>query len=138
MRKCCLLALAPSVLFALCAAAQNAMPGNASVRPTGWNQVQGLGPHSRVSIKSDKETVICFVHRVDEQELTCSRSEAIGSEVLTFPREQIKSIKLSRVLLPGITGGVVAYADDIVSGPLIYRRLSPSQPAFPKSNSLQK
>jgi hypothetical protein len=89
MRNCFLIAFMPFVLLALGAAAPDSVP-------RGWQQVQGLGPHTRIHIKSDKENAICFVHSVDEQQLTCARSEAIGSPVLVFPREQIKSIKLSR------------------------------------------
>src|ERR1700691_6597346 len=89
MRNCCLLAYMPFVLLALGAAASDSVP-------RGWQQVQGLGPHTRIHIKSDKENAICFVHSVDEQELTCARSETIGSAVVVFPRGEIKSIKLSR------------------------------------------
>jgi len=113
MRNCFLLAFVPFVLLALCAAA----PGSA---PRGWQQVKGLGPHTRIHIKSDKENTICFVHFVDEQQLTCARSETIGSPVLVFPREQIKSIKLSRrPLSAAISAG---YVDDIFDGQLIYQR----------------
>jgi hypothetical protein len=81
--------------------------------------VQGLGPHTRIHIKSDKENAICFVHSVDEQQLTCGRSEAIGSPVLVFPREQIKSIKLS-LRVPGAATRV-GYVSDIFDGQLIYQ-----------------
>jgi hypothetical protein len=113
MRNCFLLAFMPFVLLALCAAAPDSVP-------RGWQQVQGLGPHTRIHIRSDKENAICFVHSVDEQQLTCARSETIGSPVLVFPREQIKSIKLSRrPLSAAISAG---YVDDIFDGQLIYQR----------------
>jgi hypothetical protein len=113
MRYRFLLAFVPFVLLALCAAAQ-------ASAPSGWRQVQGLGPHTRIHIKSDKENAICFVHSVDEQELTCARSETIGSAVLVFPRGEIKSIKLSRKAIG--TAINTGYVDDIFDGHLIYQR----------------
>ncbi len=113
MRNCLLFAVVPFALIALCASARDA-------GSSGWQQVQGLGPHTRIHIKSDKENVICFVHSVDEQQLTCGRSEAIGSPVLVFPREQIKSIKLS-LRAPGATTRV-GYVGDIFDGQLVYQR----------------
>src|SRR3984885_7793203 len=89
MRNCFLLTVMPVLLLGLCAAEQDSAA-------SGWRQVQGLGPHTRVYIKTDKETTLCYVHSVEEQELTCGRSEAIGSPVLFFPRAEIKSIKLLR------------------------------------------
>jgi hypothetical protein len=113
MRNCFQLAFMPFVLLALGAAASDSVP-------RGWQQVQGLGPHTRIHIRSDKENAICFVHFVDEQQLTCARSEAIGSSVLVFPRGEIKSIKLSRrPLSAAISAG---YVDDVFDGQLIYQR----------------
>ncbi len=89
---------------------------------SGWRQVQGLGPHTRVYIKTDKESALCYVHSVEEQELTCGRSEEIGSPVLTFPRAEIKTIKLLRKGL-GLAATLSAgYADDLISGPVVYQR----------------
>jgi hypothetical protein len=113
MRNCLLLAVVPFAVLAIGAAA----PDSGS---SGWKQVQGLGPHTRVHIKSDKENAVCFIHSVEEQQLTCGRSEAIGSPVLVFPREQIKSIKLS-VRVPGAATRV-GYVSDIFDGQLIYQR----------------
>jgi hypothetical protein len=113
MRNRLLVAVVPFALLGLCAAARDA-------GSSGWKQVQGLGPHTRIHIKSDKENAICFVHSVDEQQLTCGRSEAIGSAVLVFPREQIKSIKLS-LRVPGATTRV-GYVSDIFDGQLVYQR----------------
>jgi hypothetical protein len=113
MRNWFQLALVPFILLGLCGAAQDPVP-------RGWQQVQGLGPHTRIHIKSDKENAICFVHSVDEQQLTCGRSETIGSPVLVFPRGEIKSIKLSKKAVgTTISAG---YVDDIFDGPLIYQR----------------
>jgi hypothetical protein len=113
MRNCFLVAVLSFALLALCAAARDS-------GSSGWQQVQGLGPHTRIHIKSDKDNVICFVHSVDEQQLTCGRSEAIGSPVLVFPREQIKTIKLS-LRVPGATTRI-GYVSDIFDGQLIYQR----------------
>jgi hypothetical protein len=113
MRNCFLPALLPLVLVALCVAAETAAP-------VGWRQVQGLGPHTRVHIKGDKENAVCFIHSVEEDQLTCGRSEAIGSPVLVFPRSQIKSIRLSRKSFgTAINAGPV---DDLFDGALIYQR----------------
>jgi hypothetical protein len=113
MRTCFLLLLALLVLLNTGAAADKAAA-------SGWRQVEGLGPHTRVHIKSDKENAVCFVHSVEEQQLTCGRSETIGSPVIVFPRAEIKSIKLSRKsLATGINAGPV---DDLFDGALIYQR----------------
>jgi hypothetical protein len=120
MRNYGLAALVPCILLSFSAIAQNPGAKVTSAQSSGWQQVQGLGPHTRIPIKSDKENAICFVHSVDEQQLTCGRSEAIGSPVLVFPREQIKSIKLS-VRVPGAATRV-GYVSDIFDGQLVYQR----------------
>jgi hypothetical protein len=115
MRKGFLLAC---VTFALVAAG-SAKPDSAS---SGWRQVQGLGPHTRIYIKTDKENALCYVHSVEEQQLTCGRSEAIGSPLLVFPRAEIKTIHLLRKGL-GLAATLSAgYADELLPGQLIYRR----------------
>jgi hypothetical protein len=115
MRNGFLLAVVPFVLLAAGVAEQDSAA-------SGWRQVQGLGPHTRVYIKTDKENALCYVHSVEEQELTCGRSEAIGSPVLVIPRAEIKTIKLLRKGL-GLAATLSAgYADDILTGQLIYQR----------------
>jgi hypothetical protein len=115
MRNRFLLAIVPFVLLTLAVAEQDAASA-------GWRQVQGLGPHTRVYIKTDKESTLCYVHSVEDQQLTCGRSEAIGSPVLVFPRAQIKTIKLLRKGL-GLAATLSAgYADDVLPGQVIYQR----------------
>jgi hypothetical protein len=115
MRNGFVLGLMTFVLVALAGAEQDSAS-------SGWRQVQGLGPHTRVYIKADKESALCYVHSVEEQELTCGRSEAIGSPVLVFPRAEIKTIKLLRKGL-GLAATLSAgYADDMLPGQLIYQR----------------
>jgi hypothetical protein len=115
MRKGFLLGFMTFVLVGLAAAEQDSAS-------SGWRQVQGLGPHTRVYIKTDKENALCYVHSVEEQQLTCGRSEAIGSPVLVFPRAEIKTIKLLRKGL-GLAATLSAgYADDMLPGQLIYQR----------------
>jgi hypothetical protein len=97
------------------------------VQPGGWQQVQGLGPHSHVIIKGDKQSAVCFVHFVEEQELTCSRSEDIGSDSLTFTRAEVKSIKLARGGTLGgmalrVTDRVAPPVDELFAGVVIYQR----------------
>jgi hypothetical protein len=113
MRTCFLLLLAPFVLLRPGAAADNKAA-------TGWSQVQGLGPHTLVHIKGDKQSAVCFVHSVEEQQLTCSRSETIGSPVIVFLRSDIKTIKLSRKSVgTRIDAGPM---DNLFDGALIYQR----------------
>jgi hypothetical protein len=115
MRNCFLLAVMPVLLLGLGAAEQDSAA-------SGWRQVQGLGPHTRVYVKTDKENALCYVHSVEEQQLTCGRSEAIGSPVLVFPRAEIKTIKLVRKGV-GLAATLSAgYADDLLPGQLIYQR----------------
>ncbi len=115
MRNGFLLAIVPFVLLSLAVAEQDAASA-------AWRQVQGLGPHTRVYIKTDKESTLCYVHFVEEQQLTCGRSEAIGSPVLVFPRAQIKTIKLLRKGL-GLAATLSAgYADEFLPGQVIYQR----------------
>jgi hypothetical protein len=113
MRSCFLLALALLVPLTFCAALQ-------ASTPSGWQQVLGLGPHTRIHVKTDKESVVCFFHSADEQQLTCGRSENIGSPVEVFPRAQIKSIKLSRKAIG--TSISTGHVDDLFDGQLIYQR----------------
>ena len=113
MRHCCSLAFLALVQLALCAAVE-------ASAPSGWQQVEGLGPHTRIHVKTDKESVVCFLHSADEQQLTCGRSESIGSPVLVFPRAEIKSVKLSRKVIG--TGINTGYMDDLLDGQLIYQR----------------
>jgi hypothetical protein len=113
MRTCFLLLLAPLVLLRAGAAAD-------TKAASGWSQVQGLGPHTLVHIRGDKQNAVCFLHSVEEQELTCGRSEAIGSPVIVFPRAEIKSIKLSRKsVATGIKAGPV---EGLFDGALSYQR----------------
>ncbi len=113
MRTCFLLLLAPLVLLRPGAAAD-------SKAASEWSQVQGLGPHTLVHIRGDKQSAICFLHSVEEQQLTCGRSESIGSPVIVFPRSEIKSIKLSKKsVATGIKAGPV---DSLFDGALIYQR----------------
>jgi hypothetical protein len=115
MRNVLLLAFAPFILLTAGAADQGAAAA-------GWRQVQGLGPHTRIYIKTDKESTLCYVHSVEDQQLTCGRSEAIGSPVLVIPRAEIKTIKLPRKGL-SLAGTLSAgYADDLIPGQVIYQR----------------
>jgi hypothetical protein len=115
MRNGFLLGLAPFVLLAAGVAEQDSAA-------SGWRQVEGLGPHTRVYIKNDKENTLCYVHSVEEQQLTCGRSEAIGSPVLVFPRAEIKTIKLVIKGLGLASTLSAGYADDLLPGQLIYQR----------------
>jgi hypothetical protein len=58
MRNGFWLAVLALVLLSLAVAEQNAATA-------GWRQVQGLGPHTRVYIKTDKENALCYVHSVE-------------------------------------------------------------------------
>jgi hypothetical protein len=115
------------LLSSLPVVAQQSAPPTAPGQPGGWQQVEGLGPHSKIIIKSDKQTAVCFVHFVEEQQLTCSRSEEIGSSSLVFSRNEVKSIKLARGgalggMALGITDKVISPADDLFAGTVIYQR----------------
>ena len=114
MRKRCPWGYLLGMMMSLCALAQSPMTAPPTAKPTGWQRVEGLGPHSKIRIKSDKQSAICFVHFVEEQQLTCSPSESIGSSTLTFPRSEIISIKLSHWM--------VGELDDIMPGPFVYHR----------------
>ena len=116
------------IVFA-CAAGrgQSVAPPAAPVQPGGWRQVEGLGPHSKIIIKGDKQNAVCFVHFVEDQQLTCSRSEEIGSAILTFTRSEVKSIKLVRGgafggMALGVTDKVISPADNLFAGTVIYQR----------------
>jgi hypothetical protein len=127
MRNYALAGLVPCILFSFSAIAQNPGAKVASAQPSGWQQVQGLGPHSKIFIKTDKQNAVCFVHFVEEEQLTCSRSESIGSDSLVFPRNEVRSIKLERGgalggLVLGVTGGSVGYADELFAGTVVYQR----------------
>jgi hypothetical protein len=114
MRERWLRGFVVGMMVSFSACAQNPMTNPPTAKPTGWQRVQGLGPHSKIRIKSDSRNAICFLHFADEQQLTCSPSESIGSSTLTFARSEIKSIKLSHWM--------VGELDDLMPGPYIYQR----------------
>ena len=102
-------------------------PTATSAQAQGWKRVEGLGPHSRILIKSDKATTVCYVHFVEEQQLTCSKSESIGSDSLVFARSEIKTIKIARGgmlggLVLGMTNGIVSKPDELMAGTVVYQR----------------
>jgi hypothetical protein len=127
MRNYALAGLVPCILLSLSAIAQNPGAKVPSAEPKGWQQVQGLGPHSKIFVKTDKQNAVCFVHFVEEQQLTCSRSEDIGATSLVFSRDEVRSIKLEHGgvlggLVLGVTGGSVGYADELFAGTVVYQR----------------
>jgi hypothetical protein len=126
MHRKILIAMSGICLFVSSAIAQNSKPSVAPISPRSWQQAEGLGPHSKILIKSDKLTAVCFVHFVEEDQLTCSRSESIGASSLVFPRNEVKVIKIQRGPLGGLvlnaTGGMVTYPDELMAGPIVYQR----------------
>ena len=57
----------------------------ASSTSTGWAAVQGLSPHTRVQVRTDKHKSDCHVAAVTEDKLTCDEA--------SFSRAEIKSIR---------------------------------------------
>jgi hypothetical protein len=57
-----------------------------------WQRVKQLPLHTKVHIDADKKGRTCLIDAVDEMSLTCSS----GHKGSSFPRTEIKSVKLTR------------------------------------------
>ena len=76
-----------------------------------WHRVEQLPPHTRVHISSDKMNRLCLIDSVAEESLICSSGHTTNS----FPRAEIKSIKVTRYVLSTVGGaGIGAGAGAII------------------------
>ena len=60
-------------------------------------------PHTRVHVSGDKMSKVCTIDQVDDVALRCSR----GRSQFSFPREEVKSVKLTRYGLSTGLGAVI-------------------------------
>jgi hypothetical protein len=68
-----------------------------------WARVQQLPLHTKVHIASDKVKRVCSIDSVTADSLTCSS----GSTISSFPRAEIKSIKVTRRGLSTLGGAAI-------------------------------
>jgi len=68
-----------------------------------WLRVKQLPLHTKVHLSTDKGGKTCLVNEVDDASLTCSS----GHSGASYPRAEIKSIKLTRYAVSTIGGAAI-------------------------------
>ena len=83
------------------------LQGQSAAAPAGasWQRLQALPAHTLVHVSSDKMSRLCVLDGVDEAKLTCSAKHVVMASHYTFPRSEIKTVKLTRYLA-STAGGV--------------------------------
>jgi len=66
----------------------------------GWDRVRHLPAGSHVHVAGDKLSKTCALDLVDEATLRCSK----GSSQYSFPRDEVKSVKLTRYTRSTLVG----------------------------------
>jgi hypothetical protein len=87
-----------------------------AVAENDWQRVKQLPAHTKVHIDADKNGRTCLIDAVDDVALTCSSKHKASS----FPRSEIKSIKLTRYgwsTLAGLGMGLGIGAAIAATGP---------------------
>ena len=73
--------------------AQSSVVGaSPAVAENNWQRVMKLPLHTKVHIDADKNGRTCLIDAVDDVSLTCSS----GDKGSSFPRTEVKSVKLTR------------------------------------------
>jgi hypothetical protein len=81
----------------------HAQSSPAALAGSNWQRVQALPPHTLVHVSSDKMSRLCVIDSVDEAALQCSAKRVVAASHYTFPRTEVKSVKLTRYV--GSTAG---------------------------------
>jgi hypothetical protein len=98
-------------------AVSTGLPGQAPAAGSNWQRVEQLPLHTHVHVSSDKMGRVCAVDSVDEESLSCSAGRLVNTAHYTFPRTEIKSIKVTRYVLSTVGGaGIGAGVGAIIGG----------------------
>lgn len=84
-------------------AQSNSVAGSVKVVPGDWERVKQLRPHTRVHLSTDRGSHLCSVDAVDDVSLTCSS----GHSGKTYPRAEIRSIKVTQYAASTLEGGLI-------------------------------
>jgi hypothetical protein len=106
-----LFALSASCILFVSASLSAQAPAGAN-----WQRVEQLPPHTRVHVSSDKMGRVCNVDSVDETSLTCSSGRVVNTAHYTFPRAEIKSIKVTRYVLSKVVGAGIGLGAGAIIG----------------------
>jgi hypothetical protein len=111
-----LLAAALAAAIALPATAQPAPPAGSN-----WQHVMALPINTDIHVAARTRHSLCTLKSVADDSLTCERDTGVGAKLLTFQRDEIKTIKLARRVRSGLIGaGIGAGAG--ATGGAIYAR----------------
>lgn len=83
-----------------------------TVATSDWQRVKQLPLHTKIHIASDKNGRTCSIDAVDEGSLTCSS----GHTGTTFPRAEIKSVKVTRYVWSTVGGAAIGAGVGAVIG----------------------
>jgi hypothetical protein len=97
-------------------AASTGLLGQAPTAGSNWQRVEQLPLHTHVHIASDKMGRVCAVDSVDEESLSCSAGRLVNTAHYTFPRGEIKSIKVTRYVLSTVGGAGIGAGVGVVIG----------------------
>jgi hypothetical protein len=84
-------------------AQSDSVAGSVKVVPSDWERVKQLRQHTRVHLSTDRGSHLCSVDSVDDVSLTCSW----GHSGKTYPRAEIKSIKVTEYALSTLGGALI-------------------------------
>ena len=101
----------PCILLALlCSCAC----GQATPAATNWQHLQQVPLRTRVHVSADKMSRTCSIDSITDEMLTCSGSVTNGH--YTFPRAEIKSVKVTRYALSAVGGTAIGAGTGLVVG----------------------
>jgi hypothetical protein len=103
-------------------------PAHAQVPVDTWHHLAALQPGTHIHISSDKKSRTCFYASADDASLTCSRKHS-GGTVYTFPRTEVRTVKLTRYTLSTVAGMGIGAGAGLAIGAAV------GQVASPKTNS---
>ena len=84
--------------------------------PNDWSRVQALPLQTRIKVVADKSKSTCFVTAVTEDRLTCSRSQPSTLAEASYPRAEIRQIKLTHRGRSAGQGAALGFAIGAAAG----------------------
>jgi hypothetical protein len=93
-------------------AQSDSVAGSVKVVSSDWERVKQLRQHTRVHLSTDRGSHLCSVDAVDDVSLTCSS----GHSGKTYPRAEIKSIKMTEYALSTSGGALIGGGTGVLVG----------------------